>query len=68
MTDESSLQGTNKEIWGHLYTSLHAFLNLHDSQFCPQGEPFIFKSSSYLELIKSYCPVEARSYLLNKMC
>ena len=24
----------------NLYTSLNAFLNLHDSQFCPQGEPF----------------------------
>ena len=52
MTDESSLQGTNNEIWLHLYTSLHAFLNLHNSQFCPQGEPLVFKSSSYLELIE----------------
>ena len=29
---------------------------------------FIFKSSSYLELIKSYCPFQACSYLLNKKC
>ena len=40
VTDESFLQETNKEIWCHLYTSLHAFLNLDDSQICPQGEPF----------------------------
>ena len=40
MTDESFLQETNKEISRNLYTSLHVFLNLHDSQFCPQGEPF----------------------------
>ena len=39
MTDESFLQETNKEIWRHLYTSLHASLNLHDSQFCPLDEP-----------------------------
>ena len=39
-SDESFLQETNKEIGHHLYTSLHEFLNLHDSQFCPQGEPF----------------------------
>ena len=61
MTDESSLQKTNKEIWLHLYTSLHAFLNFHDSQFGPQGlaqgEPFYIQSSSDLELIK----VTARS-------
>ena len=29
-----------KEILLHLYTSLHTFLNLHGSQFCPKGEPF----------------------------
>ena len=40
MTDESFLPETNKEIWRHLDTSLHAFLNMHDSQFCSQGEPF----------------------------
>ena len=40
MADESFLQEATKEIWRHLYTSLHAFLNLHDSQFFPQGEPF----------------------------
>ena len=40
MTAESPLQETNKEIGRHLYTSLHAFLNIYDSQFCPQGEPF----------------------------
>ena len=40
MADESFLQETDKEIWLHLYTSLHVFLNLHDLQFCPQGEPF----------------------------
>ena len=40
MTDESFLQETNWEISRNLYTSLHAFLNLHDSQFCPQGVPF----------------------------
>ena len=40
MTDEFFLQETKKEIWRHLYTSLHAFLNLYDSQFCPQGETF----------------------------
>ena len=40
MTDESLLQETNKEILRHLYKSLHAFVNLHVSQFCPQGEPF----------------------------
>ena len=57
MTDESSLQKTNKETWLHLYTSLHAFLNFHDSQFGPQGEPFHLESSSDLELIK----VTARS-------
>ena len=56
MSDEFSLQETNKEIWLHLYTSLRAFLNFHDSQFCPQGEPFYIGSSSDLELIKSYCP------------
>ena len=40
MTDKSFLQETNMEIWFHLYTSLHGFLNVHDSQFFPQGEPF----------------------------
>ena len=40
MTVESSLQETNKEIWRHLYTSLHAILTLLDSQGGPQGEPF----------------------------
>ena len=68
MTDESSLQETNKENWLHLYTSLHAFLNFHDSQFFPQGDQFYIESSSDLELIKSYCPVQARSYLVNKKC
>ena len=29
---------------------------------------FVFKCSSYLELIESYCPVQTRSYLLNKKC
>ena len=53
MTDESFLQEINKEIWLHLSTSLHEFLNFHDSQFCPQGEPFCIESSSDLELIKS---------------
>ena len=66
MTDESSLRETNKEILLHSYTSLHALLNFHDSQFCPQGEPFYIESSSDLELIKSYCHVQARSYLVNK--
>ena len=28
---------------------------------------YIFKSSSYLELMISYCPVQVRSYLLDKM-
>ena len=50
---ESFLQETNEQIWRHLYTSLHPFLNLHDSQFCKVSH-FIFKNSSYLELIKSY--------------
>ena len=68
MTDESFLQEINKEIWLHLCTSLHAFLNFHDSQFCPQGEPFCIESSSDLELINSYGPVQARSYLVNKKC
>ena len=40
MTDKSFLQETCKEIWRYSYTSLHAFLNFHDSQFCPQGESF----------------------------
>ena len=40
MTDESFLQENNEETWRRLYTSLHAFLNLHDSKFCSQGEPF----------------------------
>ena len=57
MIDESFLQETNKEIWRHLYTSLHAFLNLHDSKICPQGELFIFKS---------YCPVQSRHVCLIK--
>ena len=39
MTDESFLQETWK-ILCHLDTSLYTFLNLYDSQFCPQGEPF----------------------------
>ena len=47
-------------IYKHRYTSLHTFLNLHGSKFCPQGE------SSYLELTKSYCSVQACSYLLYK--
>ena len=42
MTDESFIQETNKEIRRHLYTSLRAFLNFHDSQFRSQGEPFSF--------------------------
>ena len=29
-----------KEIWRHLYKTLHAFLNLYDSKFCLQGESF----------------------------
>ena len=44
MTDESFLQETNKEIWRHLYTSLHAFLDLYGSQFCPHGEPFYIQN------------------------
>ena len=66
MTDESFLQETNMEIWSHLHKSLHALLYMHDSQFCSQVEPFYIQTSSYLELIKSYCPVQASSYLLNK--
>ena len=60
------LQQTNKEIRRHLYKSLHAFLNLHDPQFCLKVSHFISKSTSYLELIKSYCSVQGRSYLLNE--
>ena len=65
MTDEPSLQETNKEIRCHIFTSLPAFLNLHDSQFVLKVSHFVFKSSSYVEIIKSYCPVQAHSYLLN---
>ena len=68
MTDESFLQETNKEILRHLCTSLRAFVNLMIPNFVLKVSHFIFKSSSYLELIKSYCPVQARSYLLNKKC
>ena len=45
MTDESSCNETNEEIWGHSYISLHAFLNLHDPQFCLQGGPFYIQKS-----------------------
>ena len=65
MTDESFLQETNKEIWCHLRKSLHAFLNLHYSQFCPLGEPFLSKSLFYLELTKSYLPIKP-VFILNK--
>ena len=68
MTDESFLQETSKEIWRHLCTSLHAFLNLYDSQFVLDLSHVIFTSSFYLELIKSYRPFQTLSYLLNKKC
>ena len=53
MTDESFLQETNKEIWRHLYASLNAFLNLHDSQFFPQTEPF--RAISYFHVHPILC-------------
>ena len=70
MTVKSFLQETNKEIWRNLYTSLHSFLNLHDSEFVLKVSHFIFKSSSYLELIKSYCPVQGYlpRYVLHGSC
>ena len=59
MNDESFLQETNNGIWPHLYTSLHTFLNLHDSRFALKVSHFYLKVHPDLNVFRAHEKVTA---------